>query len=274
MKAFEAVQATDPVDPGFEKNAFLVPPGHPRHHLRQIGDPGVFLGFREAGQTHAVGVGQGEHRVLRQMGVVENAAKIVEVKIGDQEADGLIAGVEHRLAELDHDAAFGFEEGVFADGKRSGMHGAAEKIGFADARNGNGWRGNQDAAVDVGQRQGHIGGVARQNVGQQGLAGGGVKAPHFRGFSQGHQQEAGVVHHPLVVCGHGLHLAQGIGFRVVNHPAAQFATGIEQNRQGRQHGQQHQNNQTFADRTKEQESHRTPEHSLIERQATGRNNSL
>ena len=165
----------------------------------------------------------------------------------------MVAG--HRLGKLDHHPVFGFAQGVVADGEAVVAHRAPEKGAVAEVGRTGGGRGRDHVAGGIDQGERDIGLVAAEQVDEQGLAGGRVEAAHLGGPGQGLEQQAGVVHHPLVVRGHGLHLLQAEPLGRGDHVVAQFAPGVEDDGQGRQHGEQHDQEQTAANGGEQEGTH-------------------
>ena len=255
MEPLERVQAAGAVHAGLEKGALLGRAGHARDHPRQVLDPGVLAGLREAGQAGALAVGEGEHRLFGQAEVVEDAAERTQVEGGDEHTlrSAVVAG--HRLGKLDHHPVFGFAQGVVADGEAVVAHRAPEKGAVAEVGRTGGGRGRDHVAGGINQGERDIGLVAAEQVDEQGLAGGRVETAHLGGPGQGDEQQAGVVHHPLVVRGHGLHLLQAEPLGRGDHVVAQFAPGVEDDGQGRQHGEQHDQEQTAANGGEQEGTH-------------------
>ena len=255
VQPLERVQAAGAVHAGLEKGALLGRAGHARDHPWQILDPGVLAGLREPGQAGALGIGEGEHGLLGQAEIVEDAAERAEIKGGDEHArrPAVVAG--HRLGELDHHPVFGFLQGVVADGETVVADRAPEKGAVVQVGRSGGGRGRDHPAGGIGQGERDIGLVAAEQVDEQGPAGGRIQAAHLGGPGQGDEQQAGVVHHPLVVRGHDLHLLQAEPLGLGDHAVAQLVTGVEDDGQGRQHGQQHHEQQAPADGGEQERAH-------------------
>ena len=255
MQPLEAVQPSSAVNSGLEKGALLVPAGHARHHLGQVGHPGVFFRLGKTGQAHPGSIGEGKNGLLGQADIKEDAAEIAEIKGGGEHAHRSFAFAQNGLDELDHHPPLGGQQGVVADHKAV-VGDSVLKLGdSAQTRRQRFRRGGQDVPLGIGEHQGDIGRVAGQHVGQQRTAGSGIKRADLGRLGQGHEQQPGVVHHPLMLGSHGLNLVQGEVLGVSHHLVAQFAAGVEDDRQCRQHRQQDQQDQLAADGGEDSERH-------------------
>ena len=113
-------------------------------------------------------------------------------------------------------------QGVIAHRKCTGSQSRPEKTGDLKLRVQPRWGGGQDMAIGIGQYQRDIGSIADKDFREQRLAGIGIQVADLRRPGKCHEHEASVLNHPLMMGGHGLYLAKGIVFSILDHPAAQF----------------------------------------------------